>query len=44
MTFDKDIKLLLVGNERGRTFSTPEMNVLIREKTFPGKIVLRQKG
>jgi hypothetical protein len=44
MTFDKDIKLLLVGNVWGGTFSTPEMNVLIREKTFPGRIILRQKA
>jgi hypothetical protein len=32
MTFNKDIKLLLVGNERGGTFSTPETNVLTRER------------
>jgi hypothetical protein len=44
MTFNKDIKLLFVGNERGGTFSTPETNALIREKTFPDKIVLRQKA
>jgi hypothetical protein len=43
MTFNKDIKLLLVGNVRGGTFSTPEMNILIREKTLPGKVVLRQR-
>jgi hypothetical protein len=43
MTFDKDIKLLLVGNVWGRTFSTPETNVWIREKTLPGKIVLRRR-